>query len=204
MGGIDSQSNEGYQGTLCATCTNGHYLRFNNCLICPGISTTLPFSLGVIAFFVVVFMLVLRGDSKATEHSRTIADVIFSCFKIVIGFYQVASGIFSELVRAHWPVALISMERYLNVFQGNVFQFAPLSCVLPGLRLDQFQKFSAVLSVSALVVFLIPLYLLLKVRDIKERQNCPHSEKLQAISSLKKIMLWKHFSVSTGFVPNNK
>ena len=185
-GGIDSQCHEGYQGTLCATCTNDHYLRFNTCLRCPRMSITLISSLGVIAIFVVVFMMVLWGDSKATENSRTIADVIMSCFKIVIGFYQVVSGIFSALARAHWPVALISMERYLNVFQGNVFQFAPLSCVIPGLRLDQFQKFSAVLSVNVLVVLIILLYLLLKIRYIKERQDCPHSEKIQAISALKK------------------
>ena len=186
MGGIDSQCNEGYQGTLCATCTNDHYLRFNACLKCPSMSITLLSSFGVIALFVVVFLMVLWGDSKATEKSRTIADIIMSCFKIVIGFYQVVSGIFSALVRAKWPVALISMERYLNAFQGNVFQFAPLSCVLPGLRLDQFHKFCAVLSVNVLVVLLILLYLLLKIRYIKERQDCPHSEKLQAISALKK------------------
>ena len=186
MGGVDSQCNEGYQGTLCATCTNDHYLRFNACLKCPRMSITLLSSLGVIALFVVVFMMVLWGDSKATENNRTIADVIMSCFKIVIGFYQVVSGIFSALVRAHWPVALISMERYLNIFQGNVFQFAPLSCVLPGLRLDQFQKFSAVLSVNVLVVLLILLYLLLKRHYIKRREDCPCSEKLQAISALKK------------------
>ena len=185
-GGIDSQCNEGYHGTLCATCTNDHYLRFNACLKCPGMSMTLLSSLGVIALFVLVFMMVLWGDSKATENSRTIADVIMSCFKIVIGFYQVISGICSALARAHWPVALSSMERYLNVFQGNVFQFAPLGCVLPGLRLGQFQKFSAVLFVNVLVVVLILLYLLLKIRYIKERQGCTHSEKLQAISALKK------------------
>ena len=186
MGGIDSQCNEGYQGTLCATCTNDHYLRFNACLKCPGKYITLLSSLGVIALFIVVFMMVLWGDSKATENSRTIADVIMSCFKIVIGFYQVVSGIFSALVRAHWPIALISMERYLNVFQGNVFQFAPLSCILPGLRLDQFHKFSVVLSVNVLVVFLILLYLLLKKRYINGRQDCPRDEKLQAMSALKK------------------
>ena len=186
MGGIDSRCNEGYQGTLCATCTNDHYLRFNVCLKCPKMSITLISSLGVIALFVAVFMMVLWGDSKATENSRTIADVIMSCFKIVIGFYQVISGIFSALVRASWPVALISMERYLNVFQGNVFQFAPLSCIVPVLRLDHFQNFSAVLSVNVLVVLLILLYLLIKIHYIKGGQEFHHSEKLQAVSALKK------------------
>ncbi|XP_078366402.1 uncharacterized protein LOC144650576 [Oculina patagonica] len=185
-GGIDSECNEGYQGILCATCTTDHYLRFNACLKCPGMTITLLTSLGVIFLFVLVFVMVLWGDSKATEDSRTIADIIMSCFKIVIGFYQVITGIFSSLVRVQWPVALISMEKYLHVLEGNIFQFAPLSCIHPGLRLDQFQRFSTVISVNVLFVFLILLYLLLKSRYIKGRLDCPNSEKLQAISTLKK------------------
>ena len=186
MGGIDSECNEGYQGILCATCTSDHYLRFNTCLKCPSVTIALLSSLGVIVLFVVVFVMVLWGDSKATEDSRTIADVIMSCFKIVIGFYQVIAGIFSALARVQWPVALISMEKYLHVLEGNIFQFAPLSCIHPELRLNQFQKFSTVISVSVSVVLLILLYLLLKRSYIKGRLDCPNSEKFQAISSLKK------------------
>ena len=186
MGGIDSECNEGYQGILCATCTSDHYLRFNTCLKCPSMTITVISSLGVIFLFVVVFVMVLWGDSKATEDSRTIADVIMSCFKIVIGFYQVVTGVFSSLVRVHWPVALISMEKYLHFFEGNIFQFAPLSCIHTRLRLDQFQKFVMVISVNALVVFLILVYQLLKRRYIKGRLDCPNSEKLQAMSLLKK------------------
>ena len=185
-GGIDSKCNEGYQGILCASCTSDHYLRFNACLKCPSITITVISSLGVVVVIVAVFVMVLWGDSKATENSRTIADVIMSCFKIVIGFYQVIAGIFSALARVQWPVALISMEKFLNVFEGNIFQFAPLSCIHPGLRLDQFQKFAAVISVNFSVVFLALMYLLLKRRYIKRRPDCPNSDKLKAISTLKK------------------
>ncbi|KAJ7380905.1 hypothetical protein OS493_004488 [Desmophyllum pertusum] len=186
MGGIDSKCNVGYQKILCATCTSDHYLRFNTCLKCPRMTVAILSSLGVIAAFVVVFMMVLWGDSKATENSRTIADVIMSCFKIVIGFYQVVTGIFSALVRVQWPVALISIEKYINFFEGNIFQFAPLSCIHSRLRLDQFQKFSTVISVNASVVFLILLYLFLKYRYIKRKLDCSDSEKIQAMSTLKK------------------
>ncbi|KAL9978989.1 hypothetical protein ACROYT_G016578 [Oculina patagonica] len=185
-GGIDSKCNEGYRGILCASCTSDHYLRFNACLKCPSMTVTLISSIGVIVIFVVVFMMVLWGDSKATSDSRTIADVIMSCFKIVIGFYQVVTGIFSSLVRVHWPVALISMEKYLHFVEGNIFQFAPFSCVHPRLRLDQFQKFVLIISVNALVVFLILVYLLLRGRYIKGGLDCLNSEKLQAMSTLKK------------------
>ena len=186
MGGIDSQCNEGYQGILCATCTSDYYLRFNACLKCPSKTVAVISSLGVILAFVTVFVMVLWGDSKATENSRTIADVIMSCFKIVIGFYQVVTGIFGALVRVRWPVALISMEKYLHFFEGNIFQFAPLSCIHSQLRLDPFQKLLMVIFVNAAVVFLILVYLFLKKRYIKATADCPNSEKLQAMSTLKK------------------
>ena len=80
----------------------------------------------VVLVFVAVFLVVLWGDSKRTEKNRTVADVVMSCCKIVIGFYQVIAGIFSALVYVRWPVILISMEKYLNVVEGNILKFAPL------------------------------------------------------------------------------
>ena len=185
-GGIDSECHEGYEGNLCATCTNGYYLRFNTCLKCPRLTVSIVSSIVVVALFVVVFLMVLWGDSKRTDNDRTVADVIMSCFKIVIGFYQVIAGIFSALARVQWPVALISMEKYLKLLEGNIFQFAPVTCIYSQLRLDQFLKFVLVLCVSGSVVCLIFLYLFLKKLYIKSRLDCPCSEKMRTISNLKK------------------
>lgn len=185
-GGIDSECQEGYQGRLCASCTNGFYPRFNACLRCPRLTVTIISTVLVIVLFVAVFLMVLWGDSKRTENNRTIADIIMSCFKIVIGFYQVIAGIFSALARVQWPVALITMEKFLKVFEGNIMQFAPLSCIHSRLRLDQFFKFLGVISLNVSVVCIIILYLLLKKRYIKNKMDCPNSEKLRAVSSLKK------------------
>ena len=120
-GGIDSECTEGYRGDLCATCRNGYYLRFNTCLKCPRFAVVIVLSILIVLSFVVVFLMVFWGDSKQTENNRTIADVIMSCFKIVIGFYQVISGIFTSLARVKWPVALIPMEKFLKVVEGNIF-----------------------------------------------------------------------------------
>ena len=185
-GGIDSECHEGYQGNLCASCTNYHYLRFNTCMKCPSLTITIISSIGVIIIFIVVLLMVLWGDSKASGNSRTVADVIMSCFKIVIGFYQVIAGIFSALVRVQWPVALISIEKYLKLFEGNIFQFAPLSCISPRLRLDQFVRFTIVVSGNACVVCLILVYLNLKQCYIKRTMDRPDSGKLRAVSALKK------------------
>ena len=185
-GGINSECQKGYQGTLCASCTNGFYLRFNTCLKCPRLIVTVISSILVVVLFVAVFLMVLWGDSRQTENDRTIADIIMSCFKIVIGFYQVIAGIFSALARVRWPIALISMEKCLNLFEGNILQFAPLSCIHSRLRMDQFAKFLGIISVNIVVVFTILLYLFLKKRYIKTRVDCTDSEKLRAVSSLKK------------------
>ena len=185
-GGIDSECHKGYKGNLCATCTNGYYLRFNTCLKCPGLTVSIFSSLVVIALFVVVFLMVLWGDSKKTENDRTVADVVMSCFKIVIGFYQAIGGIFSALARVQWPVTLISMEKCLKLFEGNIFQFAPLSCIYPKLRVDQFFKFFSVISVNMLVIFLILIYLFLKKRHLKSKLDYSCREQIRAVSSLKK------------------
>ena len=185
-GGINSECQKGYQGTLCASCTNGFYLRFNTCLKCPRLTVTLISSILVIVLFVAVFLMVLWGDSRQTENDRTIADIIMSCFKIVIGFYQVIAGIFSALARVQWPVALISMEKYLNLLEGNILQFAPLSCINSEFRVDHFVKFLGVISLNVFFVFTILLYLFFKKRYIKSKMDRLDSEKLRAISGLKK------------------
>ena len=185
-GGINSECQKGYQGTLCASCTNGFYLRFNTCLKCPRLTVTLISSILVIVLFVAVFLMVLWGDSRQTENDRTIADIIMSCFKIVIGFYQVIAGIFSALATVQWPVALISMEKYLNLLEGNILQFAPLSCINSEFRVDHFVKFLGVISLNVFFVFTILFYLFFKKRYIKSKMDRLDSEKLRAISGLKK------------------
>ena len=109
-----------------------------------------------------------------------------SCFKIVIGFYQVIAGIFFILARVQWPVALISMETYLKMFEGNIFQFAPLSCIYPQLPLNQFSKFILVLLANAVILSFIFIYLFLKKRYIQRKMDCLDSKTQRQVSCLKK------------------
>ncbi|XP_078348750.1 uncharacterized protein LOC144633754 isoform X1 [Oculina patagonica] len=186
-GGISSACNVGYQGTLCATCSSNYYLRFNSCLQCPRMVITITSCVGVILVFALLFVMVFWGDSRRAgdDRTRTVADVIMSCAKIVIGFYQVVAGIFSALLRVQWPVILISMEKYLKLVEGNILQFAPLSCIHPLLRLDPFLQFVLAIGINIIVVFLILLYLFLRKRCINKMEIL-QSQKDQKISSLKK------------------
>ena len=184
-GGIDSACYQGYRGTLCATCTADYYLRFNTCMKCPRKTVAVLSSAVVVVLFLAVFMMILWGDSKHSSNDRTVADVIMSCFKIVIGFHQVITGVFSALVRVRWPITLVAMEKYLKLVEGNILQFAPLSCIDPRFRLDPFVEFALAISINIVVVFLILLYLLLKIRYIN-RKEILISQKRNKISSLKK------------------
>ncbi|XP_066020958.1 uncharacterized protein [Pocillopora verrucosa] len=185
-GGIDSECHYGYKGVLCATCSKGFYFRFHTCLKCPRLTVTVTSSILVISLFVAVFLMVLWGDSKRAENNRTVADVVMSCFKIVIGFYQVIAGIFSALAKVQWPVILISTEKVLKVFEGNILQFAPLSCIHSSLRLDELGKFTVIVALNVLLVGLIFLYLFVKRRYIINTTNRAESQKIREIKSLKK------------------
>ena len=140
----------------------------------------------VIALFVAVFLMVLWGDSKRAEDNRTVADVIMSCFKIVIGFYQVIAGIFSALAKVQWPVILISTEKVLKLFEGNILQFAPLSCIHTSLRLDELGKFTMIVVMNVSLVGLIFLYLFLKKRYIMNKEDLGEDQKVMEVKSLKK------------------
>ncbi len=184
-GGIDSECHEGYSGTLCATCTADHFFRFNTCIKCPRMTVAVLSSAGVVVLFLTVFLMILWGDSKHASNNRTVADVIMSCIKIVIGFHQVITAIFSALVRVQWPITLVAMEKYLKLVEGNILQFAPLSCIDPRFRLDPFLEFALTIGINFAVVFMILLYLLLKKRYIN-RMEISMSEKREKISSLKR------------------
>nr|XP_058967946.1 putative leucine-rich repeat-containing protein DDB_G0281931 [Pocillopora verrucosa] len=185
-GGIDSECHQGYQGTLCAACSKGFYFRFNSCLKCPRLAVTITSSILVIVLFVAAFLMVLWGDSRRADNNRTVADVVMSCFKIVIGFYQVLAGIFSALAKVQWPVVLISTERVLKLFEGNILQFAPLSCIQTSLRLDQFGKFTMIIVMNVSLVGLIFLYLFLKKRYITNKKDLDEDQKVMEVKSLKK------------------
>ena len=120
-GGIESSCTEGYEGTLCATCSSNHFLRFNRCLECPSMLVRVTSCVLVIVVFIFLFLLIFWGDSNAANGERgcTEADVVMTCVKVVVGFYQAASGIFSAVLQVQWPVVLVSMEKYLKFVEGN-------------------------------------------------------------------------------------
>ena len=116
-GGINSTCSTGYQGTLCATCSSYHYLRFNRCLKCPKLVVTVISCGLILLFFVLLFVIVFKCDSRQTGDNHFVADVVISCIKI-IGFYQVLAGIFSALLHVQWPMVILSAAKCLKFVKG--------------------------------------------------------------------------------------
>ena len=170
-GGINSKCNTGYRGTLCATCSSNHYLRFNRCLKCPKLVFTVIFCGLILLFFVLLFVIVFKCDSRRTGDNRFVADVVMSCIKIIIGFYQVLAGIFSALLHVQWPMVILSAAKCLKFVEGNILQFAPLSCIHPVLRLDPFIQFVLAVTINVFAVSSILLYLFFKMHLLNRIEN---------------------------------
>ena len=143
-------------------------------------------SAAIVILFLALFIIVLWGDSKMAGSDRTIADVIMSCLKIVIGFHQVIAGVFSALVHVRWPITLIALEKYLKLVEGNILQFAPLSCIHPRLRLNPLIECALAIGINIVSVCLILIYLILKKCYINNSTRYSFTEKRQKVSSLKK------------------
>ena len=106
-GGIESSCTEGYEGTLCGTCSSNLFLRFNRCLECPRMLVRVTSCVLVIVVFIFLFSLIFRGDSNAANGERrgTEADVVMSCVKRWLTFIK-------------WP--LVFSQRYCK-FSGLKF-----------------------------------------------------------------------------------
>ena len=117
-GGIESSCTEGYEGTLCATCSSNHFLRFNRCLECPSMLVRVTSCVLVIVVFIFSVFTYILGRLKRCKW-RTWRYWGRDMIWYDDGFYQVASGIFSAVLQVQWPVVLVSMEKYLKFVEGN-------------------------------------------------------------------------------------
>ena len=63
-GGIESSCTEGYEGTLCATCSSNHFLRFNRCLECPSMLVRVTSCVLVIVVFIFSVFTYILGRLK--------------------------------------------------------------------------------------------------------------------------------------------
>ena len=162
-GGLNSSCEAGYEGPLCAVCSDGYYKQLKKCKLCP----TKGWMIGQLAIMgaiiiLLVILVVWRSKKKSkNDTGRSFLDEVLGKLKVIIGFYQVTCGILEAFSYIKWPRSLSFIGEYSEIAQGNILQIAPLHCVLPSLELDAFGSLFAAmgLNIAAVIVALVSLAL---------------------------------------------
>lgn len=155
LGGLDSPCASGYEGPLCAVCRSGYYKQLQSCKQCP-LKKWIIGQLSVVGAILLAILAGLvwstsKGKAKK-DRERPLIDKFFSKLKIVIGFYQVTSGVLQAFSYIKWPDSLEVIAEYSEVLQMNVLQIAPLDCLIPSLRVNAFGSMFTMMAVNALVI----------------------------------------------------
>ena len=155
-GGLNSSCEAGYEGPLCAVCSDGYHKQLKKCKLCPTKGWMIG-QLAIIGALVIIFViLVVWGSKKKSKKDagRPFLDKLLGKIKVVIGFYQVLYGIMEAFSYVKWPGSLSVVGEYSEIIQMNIVQIAPLHCILPGWKFDAFTSLFAVmgLNITAVIV----------------------------------------------------
>ena len=105
-------------------------------------------------------------------------DIILCRLKIVIGFYQVTNGVLETFSFIKWPGALDVIGKYSEILQMNVFQVAPIHCLLPNVKMNAFGNLFAILGMNIAAILVAALaYKLRKLFLLRSTLNKEEKEK---------------------------
>lgn len=191
-GGLESKCATGYSGPLCEVCESGYYKRVLSCKACPsGTWVIVQLALLGVGVLILIIILIWSGRRKKTKEKRPMIDILLARLKIVIGFYQVTSGIVEAFVYVKWPSSLSVIGDYAEVIQLNILSFVPLHCLFPSWKQDAFSKMYLMLGSNACVIILAfvsywirKLFLLRKLKV--------NSAKMKNASSTAKEFLYRN------------
>ena len=187
-GGLNSSCEAGYEGPLCAVCSDGYHKQLKKCKLCPTKGWMIG-QLAIIGALVIIFViLVVWGSKKKSKKDagRPFLDKLLGKIKVVIGFYQVLYGIMEAFSYVKWPGSLSVVGEYSEIIQMNIVQIAPLHCILPGFKFDAFTSLIAVMgfNIAAVIVALSSLALATWIstrRMSNEEEKRKKKERIKAI-----------------------
>ena len=187
LGGMDSNCSEGYEGPLCDVCRHGYYKQLKTCRKCPSKSWMIG-QLCLIAAAILLITVVVAWRSKKQikkKKDRSLGDLILSKLKIVIGFYQVTSGVIEAFAFIKWPESLTFIGEYSEMLQLNLLQIAPIHCLFANLKVDAFGRLYAILSINAAVIIFGFTFYGIKKALITRKTLESQEEKAKKISETK-------------------
>ena len=185
----DSLCATGYQGPLCAVCSPGYYKQLQTCQLCPTkkwmiVQLSIIAAVAAIVFAVIIWTSIRKSKKK---EGRSSVDIILCRLKIVIGFYQVTNGVLETFSFIKWPGALDVIGKYSEILQMNVFQVAPIHCLLPNVKMNAFGNLFAILGMNAAAILVAVLaYKLRKLFLLRSTLN--KEEKERKVGQTKEVI----------------
>lgn len=140
---------------------------------------------------VLIIILIWSGRRKKTSEKRPMIDILLARLKIVIGFYQVTSGIVEAFVYVKWPSSLSVIGDYAEVIQLNILQCVPLHCLFPSWKQDAFSKMYFLLCSNAGVATLAFVSYWIRKLFLLSKFNA-NSSKMRAKLSTTKEFLYRN------------
>ena len=188
-GDLNSSCEAGYEGPLCAVCSDGYHKKLKKCKLCPTKGWMIG-QLVIIGVLIIILVILVAWRSKKKnkkDAGRSFLDKVLGEIKIVFGFYQVLFGIMEAFSYIKWPGSLSVIGEYSDIIQMNILQIAPLHCILPDLEFDAFTSLFAVmgLNIAAVIVALASLAL---ATWISTRHMSNEEEKMKKKERIKAIV----------------
>ena len=188
-GGLNSSCEAGYEGPLCAVCSDGYYKKLKKCKLCPtkGWMIGQLVIIGALVMLLVILVVWRSKKKNKKDAGRSFLDKVLGEIKIVIGFYQVLFGIMEAFSYIKWPGSLSVIGEYSDIIQMNILQIAPLHCIFPDLEFDALTSLFAVmgLNIAAVIVALASLAL---ATWISTRHMSNEEEKMKKKERIKAIV----------------
>ena len=167
-GGVEAICETGYTGVLCAVCSKDYMKQFTKCRKCPSKAVAIIQCIAYIfSFFFVCFLISVTdkielAGQKGDGPKRTFADIILSSLKILMGFYQVVSGLIHALSYINWPHSLKSVMGSFELIQLEILRIPSIHCIKADWRMNAVKEFWLALAATFAVPLLIFVYFLIK------------------------------------------
>ena len=189
QGGLESKCATGYTGPLCEVCEDGFYKRVLACKSCPsGTWVIAQLCLVGLVVLILIAILIWSGRRKKTKEKRPMIDILLARLKIVIGFYQVTSGIVEAFVYVKWPSSLSMIGDYAEVIQLNILQFVPLHCLFPSWKQDAYSKMYVILASNFCVIILAFVGYWIRKLSLLRKVNANPSKMRNVLSTTKEFL----------------
>ena len=173
LGGIRTRCRKGYTGPLCTLCQRGHYQHFKSCAKCPKFRIVCFQLLGYILLFIFICVLVNWADkliiNLSNEEKRSLADVLLSLLKILLGFYQVLNGTVTSFSYIPWPKTLNTALKVFQYIELQLLRLPSLRCVKYSWEVNAVTEFWISLFLTVLVPCTIFIYYFIRIKILHRR-----------------------------------